>query len=238
MPTQQLFFFFSFHAINKVLSASSTSLTTETVPSLDSPFGNSFVQLSLSEESLDSLPFSDDYDISCNHFKEMMDFHAKENMVLSKAKMFEIEKATRGQSTNENWKRYRIYRITASNFYSAVVNRVKPSSKLKSMFYSSFSSASTKHGQVYEPHVRSLYADHMVRNGFKDISVKEPALIMSNTHPYHGASLDGIVKHNGNTWGLEMKCLFSKYTSSLSDALADKKFFLTKEDKVDTVGKA
>ena len=94
-------------------------------------------------EPIDSSPFSDIYDISCNPFKEMMDIFC-DNFNLTKDEVDAIEKSTGGQSSNGEWKQQRKYRITASNFYSAAVNTVEPSSKLKSMFYATFSSASTK----------------------------------------------------------------------------------------------
>ena len=124
-----------------------------------------------------------------------MDFHAKENMTVGPSTISRIESATRGQSSNDCWKQHRPYRITASNFYSAAVNTVEPSSKLKSMFYSSFSSASTRHGQFHESHVRSLYLDSLTNDGICDATIDEPGLIISGTHSFLGASLDGIVHH-------------------------------------------
>ena len=41
-----------------------------------------------------------------------------------------------------------------------------------------------------------------------------------------GASLDGMVSCKNERWGLEIKCPFSKFKTSLQDALKDKKFFL------------
>ena len=52
---------------------------------------------------------------------------------------------------------------TESNFYTATVNTVDPSSKLKAMYYKSFSSSSSSHGQQFEGHVRVLY-EKLVRD--------------------------------------------------------------------------
>ena len=40
------------------------------------------------------------------------------------------------------------------------------------------------------------------------------------------ASLDGLVFYNGEMYGLEIKCPYSKFNKSLQEALCDKKFFL------------
>ena len=36
--------------------------------------------------------------------------------------------------------------------------------------------------------------------------VDVPGLIVSSTHSFLGASLDGIVKQGEDSWGLEIKC--------------------------------
>ena len=132
------------------------------------------------------------------------------------------QQLTVGQSSNENWLKYRMYRLTASNFYSAAVNRVEPSSKLNSIFYSKVSSLFVDHGRYYEPHVRNIYLQAMNEIGFKGlISVEDVGLLISRKNSLLGASLDGIVKCNQDTWGLE-----TKHNSTLSSALSDKKFFL------------
>eukprot|EP00795_Rhopilema_esculentum_P003798 gene3798-15085_t len=155
-------------------------------------------------------------------------------MYLPSTAILDIEKETRGQPSNSSWKQHRLYRITASNFYSAAVTTVEPSSKLNSMFYSSFSSVSIRHEKAYESHVRSLYLETLLRNGFNEVFVDEPGLVSSN-HSFLGASLDGIVEHGQDSWGLEIKCPYSKFSSSLDDAVADKKFFLKTKD---TCGRA
>ena len=169
------------------------------------------------------ISFNEHYDISNPSFKEMMEFHC-ESMTLSEQVIYDIEKSTRGQSSNENWMKHRMYRITASNFYSTVVNTVEPSSRLNSMFYESFTSAATTHGKDFEGHIRGLYISLLKENGV-NADVAEAGLKLSSAFPYLGASLNGIVKYQAKTWGLEIKCPFSKFGSSLQDALTDKKCF-------------
>ena len=172
--------------------------------------------------------FNESYDISSPSFKEMMNIYCN-NLALSAEEIIGIEQATRGQSENENWMKHRLYRITASNFYSAAVNSVEPSSKLKSMYYKSFSSAATSHGKKFESHVRELYTILLKENGFT-AQISDVGLHLSSSFPYLGASLDGIVSCQNEKWGLEIKCPFSKYNCSLQHALTDKKFFLFKDD--------
>ena len=168
--------------------------------------------------------FSDFYDISTSSFKEMMDICCQ-NMSATPEEIRAIEQSTSGKSLNKKWMEQREYRITASNFYSAAVNRVEPSSKLKSMFYSPFHSASTNYGNKFEGHVRDLYCKALYEKGY-NVNVEEVGLKVSQSRPYLGASLDGIVSCDGEIWGLEIKCPFSKYNSKLDEELLDKNFFL------------
>ena len=65
------------------------------------------------------------------------------NISLTDGVIKHIEYSTRGQqSYNLRWE-YRREKLTASNFYIAVVNKVEPSEKL---FYSSVKTSSMKHG--------------------------------------------------------------------------------------------
>ena len=95
--------FFAFHSFPDTYSASSSSIVTEMVDSLDSPFQDSFVHLSVSDSDNNSMAFSDDYDMSCSNFKDILDYHAKSNMHLPSTAVLDIEKATRGQSLNHSW---------------------------------------------------------------------------------------------------------------------------------------
>ena len=112
----------------------------------------------------------------------------------------------------------RKYRITVSNVYSAAVNTVEPSSKLKSMFYSSFHSASTNHGNKFEGHVRGLYCAALNEKGY-NAKIEEMGLKLSQSCSYLGTSLEGMASFDGEVWGLETTCPFSKYNSNLEEAL-------------------
>ena len=227
--------FFAFHDMPKSTldSADSLPIAVSEVPSLSSPFQGSSVELVCHEHSEESMAFNDCYDISSPNFKEMIDLYFKSMHSMTKEEIDLIQHLTVGQSSNENWLKYRMYILTDSNFYSAAVNRVEPSSKLNSMFYSRFSSLSVEHGRYYEPHVRNLYFQALNERGFKDIIVDDVGLLIYSKNSFLGASLDGIVQCNQDTWGLEIKCPYSKYNSTLSSALTDKKFFLKKNDTIE-----
>jgi len=78
------------------------------------------------------MAFNDCYDISSPNFKEMIDVYFKSMHSMTQEEIDLIQNLTVGQSSNENWLKYRMYRLTASNFYSAAVNRVELCSKLNS----------------------------------------------------------------------------------------------------------
>ena len=228
-------YLFACHDMPKSTSDSADSLptTVSEVPSLSSPFQGSSVELVCHEHSEESMAFNDFYDISSPNFKQMIDPYFKSMHSMTKEEIDLIQHLAVGQSSNENWLKYRMYRLTASNFYSVAVNRVEPSSKLNSMFYSRFSSLSVEHRKYYEPHVRNLYFQAMNERGFKDITVNDVGLLISSKYSFLGASLDGIVQCNQDTWGREIKCPYSKYNSTLSSALTDKMLILKKNDTID-----
>ena len=104
------------------------------------------------------------FDISCDSVKEMMDIYC-DRLTITREEVVSIERETLGQSSNAEWMKHRQYRITASNFYSVIVNTVEPSAKLRHMNYSSFRSVSTDHGNKFEGHVRELYCKAMHEKG-------------------------------------------------------------------------
>ncbi|XP_065056985.1 uncharacterized protein LOC135685107 [Rhopilema esculentum] len=190
-------------------------------PAMDIATLSSNLQILSSNESI---AFNECYDISSPSFKQMMEIHCK-NLSLNSEEIDNIEKRTRGQSSNEQWKRERMYRITSSNFYLAAVNTIEPSSKLKAMFYKPFSTSATRHGNKYERHARELYTIFLKEKGI-NAHVSDVGLILSSSCLYLGASLDGIVTHKNEKWGLEIKCPFSKFNCTLKEAVLGKKFFL------------
>ena len=199
----------AFHDMSNSISDSTDSLpiTFSEVPSLSSPFQGLNVELVCHEYSEESMAFNDCYDISSPNFKEIIDVYFNSMNSMTQEETDLIQNLTVGQSSNENWLKYGMYRLTASNFYSAATNRVELSSKLNSMFNSKFS-LSVKDGRHYEPHVRNLYLQAMNEKGFEGILVKDVGLLISRKTYFLGASLDDIVKCNQDTWSLEKVPIF------------------------------
>ena len=54
----------------------------------------------------------------------------------------------------------------------------------------------------------------MLKENGVNADVAEAGLKLSASSPYLVALPDGIVKYHDETWGLEMKCPFSKFSSS------------------------
>ena len=118
--------FFAFHDIPDSISDSVDSLpiSVSEVPSLYYPFEGSNVELDNYEQGEDSLAFNYCYDISSPDFKEMMDLYCKGMPSMTQEEIDLIQSQTIGQCSNDKWLKHRLYRLTASNFYLAAVNRV------------------------------------------------------------------------------------------------------------------
>ena len=76
------------------------------------------------------------YIISQDTFKDMVDKYVV-NISLTDEEIRHIEYSTRDQQSSNLWWEYRKEKLTASNFYIAAVNKVEPSKKIKSLFFSS-----------------------------------------------------------------------------------------------------
>ena len=100
--------FFAFYSFPDTSSASSSSIVTVMVDSLDSPFQESFSIIQCHSAMIMIIILS--------NFKDIVDYHTKNNMYLPSTAILDIEKETRDQSSNSTWKQHRLYRITASNF--------------------------------------------------------------------------------------------------------------------------
>ncbi len=70
----------------------------------------------------------------------------------------------------------------------------------------------------------------IIRDCGISLNVYEVGLKLSPSCPNNYASLDGIVFSFDQTWGIEIKFLYSKFNSSLQDAIKDKKLFWVEGD--------
>ena len=148
--------FYSFHGMNPYPPIGQSQYIVSEIVTGD--ISHQLADLSLNIQQ--PCAFNEYYNISKHCFKEMMDVYAS-NVSTTFDKISKIEQSTRGQSASNKWFELRKYKITASNVYSAIINPVEPSAKLKSMYYTSFSSESTHHGIVNEGHVKNKYVERL-----------------------------------------------------------------------------
>ena len=126
------------------------------------------------------------------------------NISLTDEEIKHIEYSTRGQQSSNLWWEYRKEKLTASHFYIAAVNKVEPSKKIKSLFYSSAKTSSMKHGIANESVTLTEYVTLLTSQSVT-VNLFQSGLILSKSHPFLGASLDSIVTNVDNlkTWGVE-----------------------------------
>jgi hypothetical protein len=109
-----------------------------------------------SESSEFDLPFNDFYDISNEHFEEMLHIHVK-HLTITENEIVRLEEATRGQADNEEWMCERKKYLTSSNFGAASKLKVEPPKKLHSMLYSQVRTEGMIYGIENEGKVVSQY---------------------------------------------------------------------------------
>ena len=138
-------------------------------------------------EDENAIPFTDSYDIATNRFKDVVDEHVS-SWTVSEEAIKETEMSTRGQSQNPIWFEKRKSILTASNFGKAAETKVEPSSKLKAMLYSNFTTEAVQNGIKSEETAVKLYLREMQQQGFNQ-KVEEVGLLVSRKKPYLGASI-------------------------------------------------
>ncbi|XP_066304510.1 uncharacterized protein [Branchiostoma lanceolatum] len=189
------------------------------------------------DSHLPDLPFNDHYDFSTRSFIHMMDTYIK-TATLTKEEQINIEEETRGQSSSTAWKEKRKEKLTASNFKSAITCTVEPSNKINAMLYNSFSTAATEYGNRNEAAAVEEYVN-LIQEEHPGAHCVETGLILSLERPWLGASVDGLVRQDGQTiGGLEVKCPSSKQGMSVQEASQDSKFFLKQVDSCVTLKKS
>lgn len=122
-----------------------------------------------------------------------------------------VERATRGQGCNPNWKQVRHHLITASNFGSVVTRRAetKPDKLVATLLGYNVvrKTRPMMYGNKYESKARKLYVKHHMKHCCDNVSVVVPGVVVSTEWPFLGASLDGLVTcSNHGTGALEIKC--------------------------------
>uniref|UniRef100_UPI00398E3476 uncharacterized protein n=1 Tax=Pristiophorus japonicus TaxID=55135 RepID=UPI00398E3476 len=161
---------------------------------------------------------------------------------ISKQKIAEIEKETRGQRGNPAWLEQRSNRITASaahkishcNFVNGKSTEV-PQSYLKSIVSkgSSVLTPGMKWGIDHETAAIEKYEKVKSKDTGRQISVERCGLVIDPERSWLAASPDGVVvdRATGNTVGLvEVKCPYKHRNHTINKACEDKTFCLERAE--------
>ena len=127
-----------------------------------------------------------------------------------------LEGQTRKQSDSRFWYKYRIGRVTASNFYAVCHTNIdNPSMSLVKKLSNSeeyrkvFTGVQTKWGKRKEDTARKSYVAKMV-DKHQNFKCSENGLILNEVYPHFGASPDGLVNCECCGDGcLEIKCPYT-----------------------------
>uniref|UniRef100_UPI00398EC878 uncharacterized protein n=1 Tax=Pristiophorus japonicus TaxID=55135 RepID=UPI00398EC878 len=161
---------------------------------------------------------------------------------ISKQKVAEIEKETRGQRENPAWFEWRRNRITASvahrishcKFVNGKSTEV-PQSYLKSIVSkgSSVSTPAMKWGIDHETAAIEEYEKVKSKDTGRQISVERCGLFIDPERSWLAASPDGVVvdRATGDTVGLvEVKCPYKHRNHTINKACEDKTFCLERAE--------
>ena len=155
----------------------------------------------------------------------------KESLIMSPAKIREIEQNTRAQRNSCLWFSCRRYRITASRFGDILRRRTdtRPDSLVLNILQPRFfSTAATKWGIQNEPVAIQRYITYQCEQG-RDVTVGPSGFLVCETHPFLGATPDGTVydpTDKGHPFGfIEVKCPYSQRNCTPLDACLTSGFF-------------
>ena len=120
----------------------------------------------------------------------------KESLKLSQEKIRKIERDTKDQQHSTLWFSVQRYRITGSLFGHVLCRQetTSPDSLvLRILEQKQFSSAATEWGLKHEPLAIQQYIDYQRACGNNHLMVSPSVCLVSESHPYLGASPDGAV---------------------------------------------
>ena len=137
----------------------------------------------------------------------------KESLRMPPEKLRNIEQSTREQRDSQLWFEVRRYRITASRFGEILHRKSStlPDRLVLSILQPrSFSSAATDWGIDKEPLARRAYVSLQEEQGKQGVTVGPSGFLVSESHPFLGATPDGTVYDPTNEqqpFGfIEIKC--------------------------------
>ena len=148
----------------------------------------------------------------------------KKALMVSNDDVLKIESSTRNQSLDKDWHHQRKFRITASKAYRCAVMKesTSPTKALKEVLHYNkpFATKAMKEGISQEP---QIIQDYLAQKGSEGITVEKCGFFVSLSHPFLGASPDGIVNDHGDSGLLEMKFIQQSETETLEEALIKKR---------------
>lgn len=134
--------------------------------------------------------------------------------VITPEMCLDIEKETRGQSSNNNWFTHRLGRITASTAHKVL--HFRDTGNLNNyisnqiMTRKHFTSKFTDYGIQFEPVAKQFYKDYAQKT-HTNVVFQESGLVVDCKYPFLGASPDLIVNCKCcNVGVIEIKCPYSK----------------------------
>ncbi|XP_037514016.1 uncharacterized protein LOC119390469 [Rhipicephalus sanguineus] len=162
--------------------------------------------------------------------QEMANNQVLQGLRISSEDAAALEQNTRQQSQSTTWRNSRANRLTASKF-GTVLSRKAPWTErgiANVMRPKEFSNGIVRYGTLNEPRAVQRYVQSMDHIGRKVI-VHTCGLMVRPASPWLGATPDRVVYdvHEDPPFGLiEVKCPWSKRSSSLQEALASPDFFV------------
>ena len=175
------------------------------------------------------------YDLNAvdQNYTELLKTCESIKIEITKEQAVTVEHATKAQSNDKAWFRFRAGRITASKMHNVCHTDVAlPSQSLiKGICYPEsyrFSSKATDWGCQHEKVARNLYETSMIEV-HQDFKVHNSGLHISLDHPFIGASPDGYVSCVCCGEGcLEIKCPHCNKDQFIFEAAENKKFCIEK----------
>lgn len=152
------------------------------------------------------------------------------NVKVSINQCWEIEKATRSQSSSELWFKERHLRLTASNFGNIIKRKKADVSKLTDRLSTTCNSLShlkaIRFGKENEDVAAQLYMQYQNFNGSPGTKVFNCGLFVNPHFPWLGASPDRLVydpNARPSIGGLEVKCIESAQGMTPMEAFQTKR---------------
>ena len=149
-----------------------------------------------------------------------------DSLQYSSEEVADIERATRGQSDEQQWHDMREARLTASNFHAIVRSRIEGGGTLAKRIVEGNQMehlpAAIEWGRKKEKTALQKYFK-VEKNKHKKLSVKHSGLFVMEKHGYVGASPDSVASCKCKSpcrsrWVVEVKCPYTEKDSHPKEA--------------------